>query len=422
MEEKADMRAVGEMRQCRHYSMFPKTGSQIFILLLVFLNSGIFSSTAANPFGIKGVSEALEFLNVMFALSYLWSQFWNKGTIAKIDFTVFFLVMCAFFYSALAAQIRFGQPLYYGLIEERRILIFLIYFPLAWAFRRRVITVQQIFSWVVMSAFVCAVLSVFVAAGIVSPLKVKEVSENAIREDRYGIGPAYIALASLLIIFRFVFNKGLSTVFQILFLLGVLVVIVQTRQILIALAISSLFLVGAARFAIWLAVAGGAIVLLSVSTDIVSGLFLKYQALFGQLASESYLEESARALTIITVLKEFLNGAWFGSGSLSALWKGGFAEIYQPTFFLADVGFFGTIYKYGVLSTLFYFIYFFVQFRALRAAKEHHYYRLIMAAWIFLLVMLPVAATIEYRGSMSGLLLAMSLGCAVEASRSVPKR
>jgi hypothetical protein len=398
-------------------SVFPKTWGQVILFMLVFLNAGIFASTSSNPLGIKGASELVELFCALFSFYYFWIQLYSKGTVSKIDFTVFGLIWAAFFYSAIAAQIRFGQPFYYGMIEERRLLNFFIYFPIAWGIRRGVVSIEQILSWIIGVALLCGLLSVLVVSGVIAPLKVIEVSVNTLREDRFGIGSAYIALASLILLFRIVKFKRKVLFAQFLFLVLVLLAVVQTRQILIALLISSIFLLGATRFAIWSTIAIGAFAVTAASSETVSSLLIKYQGLFLQLGSDEYLEASARALTINTIINEISGGAWLGSGALSGLWHDGFARLYGENFFLADVGFIGSLYKFGVLAFVLYAVYLSLQYKLLRASIGHQHYRLIMAAWVYLLVILPVAATLEYRGSISGMLLALSLGCTYEVNR-----
>jgi len=405
-------------KQVSLHSVIPKTWSQIFIFLLIFLNAGIFSATSSNPLGIKGASEFFELFCALFSFGYLLIQIYSKGTVSKIDLTVFAMIIAAFFYSALAAHLRFGQPIIYGLIEERRLLNVLVYFPIAWGIRRGVVTTDQIFSWIIGFALLCGVLSIMVISGVIAPLSDIEVSANTLREDRFGIGSAYIALASLLLLSKIVYSKRRVLFLQFLFLVLVLLAVVQTRQILIAVMVSSIFLLGMTRFAIWSTIAAAVFAVLATSTDMVSNLIIKYQTLFFQLGSEAYLEASARALTINSIVNQIMNGAWMGSGALSALWKNGFARIYGENFFLADVGFLGSLYKFGILAFALYWVYLSLQYKLMRHAKDHPYHRLLMAVWVYLLVILPVAATLEYRGSISGLLLAVSLGCAMEVSNS----
>ena len=384
---------------------------------MVFMNAGIFASTSSNPFGIKGASELVLLISTFFSFYFLWHQISRKGTVSKLDLTVFSLIWITLFYSALAAQMRFGQPFVYGLIEERRILYFMIYFPLTWGIRQDVITIEQLFGWIITTALICGILSMLVYFGAITPLNFREVGANSIRTDRFGIGSAYIALASLILLFKISKYKRWLLFSQLLFLVVILVMVIQTRQILIALLISSVILLGTTRFVIWTAITTGILAVTIVNSNAAYNLFIKYQALFLQLSSAEYLEASARILTTNTIVSEISAGAWLGSGALSSLWNGGFARLYGENFFLADVGIVGSAYKFGIMTFILYGVYFIMQYRVMRAAKNHSYFRLIMGIWIYLLAILPVAATLEYRGSIAGLLLAVSIGCSKEIKR-----
>ena len=381
------------------------------------MNAGMFASTASNPLGVKGANEIVELYCALYSLYYLWARATKAGSIPRLDLIVFGLIWAAFLYSGFAAQIRFGQPFYYGLIEERRILNFLVYFPVVRAIQRDIISVEQVFSWIVGIALLCGVLSVVVVSGVIPPIKDIDVSVNALREDRFGIGSAYMALATLILLFRMVYFKQRSLTAYLVFLVLVLLAVVQTRQILIAILISSLFILGTTRFAIWSFIMIGAVAILAVSTDWMWNLIVKYEALFMQLGSDDYLEASARALTVKDIIDEILNGAWLGSGALSAMWKGGFSNVYGEYFYLADVGFLGSIYKFGIWALVFYAVYLYIQYSVLKRARGHQYFRLVAGIWIYILIILPVAATLEYRGSISGLLLALSVGSAIELKR-----
>ena len=292
----------------------PVNFRQLFVFVLVFWNSQIFSASIANPLGIRGVQEALYLILLAFTAAYLSRQAIGQA-LHKTDVIVFFLVLCPFLYAPVAARLTYGQPIFYGLIEERRTLAFLIYFPLAWAFRNRVLSVYQLLTWVFWCSLACAILSVLVYLGILQPFQLRDVAAGSLRKDRYGIGVGYVSMATLFLLHRASSFRLFSRAAFLALFLGVLVVIVQTRQILIGIAIAilivrfpldrlrlrlqrtiQLFLLGGILFvaAVWLV----------SETTVVSRLVDKYQALFGQIASEQYLSQSARTQTITSIMGE----------------------------------------------------------------------------------------------------------------------
>ena len=396
------------------FKYLPKTNIQLFVFILILFNSQILSGTGGNPFGIKGVQEILYVVLLIFSILYIFQRLTTESRVFMTDALVLGLVISGLIYSALSSNLHFGQPILYGLFEERRILAFLIYFPVIWALRHSSITVQQLLSWIVISAIICSFLSIMVYIGLVPPIKVKEVSPLLLREERYGIGQFYIAFSVLIVASRISLSELISNFFLLILFLGVLIVIVQTRQILIALLIGLFILRGPLRFILWSTLP----ILLAIFTYTYiqpATVFLdKYITLATQIFSDDYISESARSLTIKTIEQEFLNGAWFGSGALSPLWQGGFPKIYHSNFYLADVGVFGSLYKFGLLAIPFYITYLLLQGNLIRNIYHHKYAKLITSTWVLLLVALPVAASIEYRGFLSGLLIALSIGCLLE--------
>lgn len=401
-------------------SYLPRTRLQLSIFMLILWNSQILSGTGSNPFGIKGVQEVLYALLIIFSILYvvLQVQAIGKSGPIKVDVFVLMLVFFGWFYSALAANIHFGQPVYFGLFEERRILAFLVYFPVAWAFRNNLLSVQQLLSWIVLSAVVCSLLSILVYSGLVSPIHVKEIGAYSIRVERYGIGQMYVSFAVLIVAQRLDFSKILPDLLLLLLFIGVLIIVVQTRQILVGLLLALIVLRGPIKLVYWFFPVFLFIFIAAPYIPFFAEFIDKYQILVNQVTSDEYITESARALTISAILYEFSEGAWFGFGALSLLWNGGFSNIYHSNFYLADVGFFGSFYKFGLLAIIYYAFYLSLQVKLLRKIKNHFYQRLILAAWVQLLIMSPLSAPIEYRGFISGLLLGITIGCSLEVRKT----
>lgn len=400
-------------------SYLPKNRYSLFVFILVLWNAQILSGTSTNPLGISGAQELFLVFLAAFSLFYIFQQFMSETRILKADAIVLTLIMGAYIYSAIAANFSFNQPVIYGLIEERRIFAFLIYFPIVWALRKNIVTVKQLLHWIVLSAVICALLSILFYLGIFTSLNDRQASELLIRSERYGIGQSTLAVATLIAVNRITIHRLLSGLLLIALFIGVLLVIVQTRQILIALLIALIFLKGPIKFFLWAIPPILLTIILYLYINPVTILFDRYFVLFNELLSESYATESARSLTIQTILKNLFDGAWLGSGALSTFFQGGFTSIYHSNFYLTDVGIFGSIYKFGLLTVLIYGTYLLLQGVSLFKASQHTYARLLFSIWILLLVILPVAATIEYRGYVSGLLLAITMGCIQECKQAI---
>lgn len=365
--------------------------------------------------GINGIQELLYAVLVVFSLFYVAYQFINESRIVRTDAIVIFLVFFGIIYSSMLSHIHFDQPLQLGLLEERRILAFLVYFPIIWALRAGIINVDQLLSWIVVAALICSIFSILIYIGLISPLNIKETT-SILREERYSIGQFHIALASLIIVSRLTYTNFFQSILLLVLFLGVLIVIVQTRQILIAMLIALIYLRGPIKFSIWLIPTILISYIAYSNIDVFNAFVEKYFTLLNTLLSESYATESARSLTITTIFKELSEGNWFGLGAVSPLFNGGFPNIYHSNFYLADVGLFGTIYKFGIVSIPLYLTYYIVQSSTLIRIRQHKHTKLLVSIWILLIATFPVAATIEYRGYISGLLLAISIGCLLDSN------
>lgn len=392
----------------------PRTPLQLFLCFLVFANSQIFSASVSNPIGIKFFQELIYLVLLAFTSVYLLTKMRRSVRFHKIDLLVLGLVTFSVLYSALAAWLRFGQPIQYGIIEERRILAVLIYFPIVWSLRTRATSLDQILTWVAFAGLFCAAVSIGIFTGVIPPLHEIQSSPGVLRDDRFAVGLANMSFATLIIIQRMEGVKRRAGWLMTLFLIGVLVIVGQTRQILISLFAAIMVLRNSFRWFAYLLILIVVILLIVRSTDFGANLLGTYQELFAQMFTEEYLTQSARALSIWVVIQEFLHGAWLGSGSLSLLWRGGFSKVYGDYFFLADIGIFGTVYKFGVIALPYTLVYLYSQFSILRKIRGHSHYRLLLAAWCQLLILMPVAATVDHRGFVAGLILALSVYCQKE--------
>jgi len=382
------------------------------LFLFLFFNSQIFAFTSSNPMGLKGFQEGYYVALLLFSSLYLFSQFHSsRGFVYKSDLTVVLLVTLLMSYSAFAAHVRFGQPIMYGLIEERRIFSILIYFPIIWALRNRCVNIYEVFSIITLTAFICLILTFLVQFGIISKITVQDYSTGALRQERYGIGQHYIAIALLYSVFLYL--NGIDTNLQIIKVLSlflVLVTVVQTRQIVLAVFIGSMIM--SLRLSVRLLVR-----MLCLSAILVAIITVYYSnnpsqfdtalILFSELRNHEYLTESARAVGYSIVYAELIAGNIWGNGSLSLLWKNGFSRIYGDYFFLADIGVVGSFFKFGLLAIIIYLAFYLTIFSKCFSARKSESFKLTLGVISYLTITAPVAAPLEYRGFIAGLVMAV---------------
>ena len=141
---------------------------------------------------------------------------------------------------------------------------------------------------------------------------------------------------------------------------------------------------------------------------LLSAQFQFYIELFSQLLSSNYLQSSWRVLSIREVILSTQAGGIFGHGSLSLIWQEGFHRVIGEHFFLADIGIIGTFYRYGLFGIFWYLVWMVIQLTLIAKMPAGSRRRSDFAILLFLIVLLPVAAPFEYRGFVTGVLLAMT--------------
>lgn len=380
----------------------------VFSFLILFLNTGVFLGSAGNPIGIDGVQEAFYVFLIVWALGWLIEQQRRFGTVPKIDLFVFLIVPFLMVYSAFSAQKVYGQPYLFGLIEERRILAMFIYFPVVTMLRLRWVDIVQFERMVVFSGLICALLAIGLSLDLVPRIQETAGSEFALRGERNTVGASFVAVAIPFVIAARRGEWRGWAVPLILILACTLLFVMQTRQLMLASGIAALYLLRGPRAALILlgvAMLGYAAVLFLPG---VSDRLVVLQQALDELTTEKYLTESWRGLAYSDALTALERGEIWGHGALSSLWNGGFALVFGPYFFLADIGIVGTFFRYGVIGVLVYFAYIKVQSRQLVAVPRQLHRPVYGAAFIFLVAAMPVGAPLEYRGNIAGLILGAS--------------
>lgn len=377
---------------------------RLLIALVLVLNAQILAGTGLNPWGIRGAQEAFYGLLILWSGAELARQQRMRGRVAGLDLAVLGLVIGLAGYNATAALIVYGQPLWLGLIEERRILAVLIYFPVMTALRCHWISIARLERTLIGTAVLAALLTLGVWAGVLPALQTTATAPGT----RLAIGQGMMMVVFPLLVLPRGDIAALARVLALVLLAGVLVVIVQSRQILFAALAGALYAARGPRAVAALVTAG---LLLALAVALIPGareIALSYQDRLVIVLSDSYLTESWRALAIADVRAALGAGALLGHGGLSPQFDGGFATVMGPYFFLADIGLFGTAFRSGLIGLVVYAGYIALQIRLIRRIADRRRRLMCGAMFVVVLAALPVAAPLEYRGFVSGLILAIS--------------
>lgn len=372
----------------------------LLLAFVVFFNSEILNGIGSNPLGIKGVQEVFYLFLICFSFLYILSKARPIQDVFIISLT-FLLIML----SAVSSAIKFGQPIEYGIIENRKVLALLVYFPLIYVLRSERVSYSQLEKAVVNMAVVCAIISVCIYLGLIPTINSIEYKSNNLREIRFAIGQVFIATSIVLLLAPVGKSVHAFRLHKAFVLAFVLIFIIQSRQLILITMLGLLLVGGYRRF--W--VISGIIIIVSflVVGDFLT-IFNSSFELFSYTLSNEYINYSWRAQSISTIIGEFLNQPGFGFGGLYIGWQDGFHNVYGPYFFLADVGIFGSLYRYGLLTFPIYGLYIALQVGILMKIKDHSYRRLFTVLFIMVLIGSPVGAPLEFRGQLTGFILAAS--------------
>jgi len=376
--------------------------------LIVLFNSQIFRKAAANPLGVAGVQEFFYAVLSVWALASVLAQIVDCGRVNRLDLFVLLSVVGLSVYSATLAFFGFGQPIFYGLIEERRLLSLLVYFPISTMLIRRWVTIAKLENLVIAVALLCAAITIAVYIGIIPEISTVQQRESSIRGERYGVGQHFIAIAILYLLARagastINFRQGLAG-----FLFLVLLIIVQTRHILFGLVGSLVIMLTNVRVIATLVVA---IILFAVLVSMspqVNTFLQNYRVILQGGFTVEYFTQSWRAQSIGVAIDSFFGSGFWGNGALLLAWNDGFHRIHGPYFFLADIGFFGSLYRYGVVGLVVYLFYVLIQTRLLLGINRKDKRILYAAFFVMIIVGAPLSAPLEYRGFLTGFVLAVT--------------
>ncbi|MBE7374603.1 hypothetical protein [Pseudomonas lopnurensis] len=323
------------------------------LILAVVLHFSVFGESPHNPYGIKGVNELYLAICIVFTILLLLAS----AEEAPREFRVLmyyslYSVVVLLVMPAVFAYFTYGQPIVYGLIEERRVLFCLGFAPLLFLGKR--VSTLQFERGLLYAALIAAFLSWCFKFGVIPDLRPEVRSDD--RPDRSSIGPYLICFGYFYCIQ--IWSKGISPIngakrsrnlYLIIaaVLLLTLVFATQTRQLIVLCLAFTLFCLRA-KAIIW---AASLSILLSPFYFYPSLLeVLGFNAEFYDSTLETGIEDGARPHTIAAIFMHLDQVNWLPSGSLSLMWQDGFIPYFGEHFFLSDVGIIGTLFRFGFLT------------------------------------------------------------------------
>jgi len=379
--------------------------------LLLFLNSTCLFLTDNKKAGLPWLRELFIVAVVVCGLSLL--LVWKRAHQSRASLWVLCFGLLLPVLSALLANVKFGQPLTFGLLEERRSFLYLLFFPAWYLMIKARVTQEELERFFLISGIACAVIGYLYYFGVVPenrdiPFTVdeKDYGLNPLRPNRFSIGGPYVSACAFMLMYRLKRRFSWPTVLTLLLFASYLWLVIQTRNTMVIWALAGVWIFRS-RLGALLKLGFAVVSILLVAYFIVPGFFAEQYVRFNALLFEATAQGGVRSTTSEIVLQEVARNYYIGMGALSLQWQNGFERLYNAYFYLSDVGLLGVLYRYGFLTPIIALIYYVGYWRIMR--RCHNKGDLLSALQLdfcFNAINFFLSTSIMYGGDMAGIAIA----------------
>jgi hypothetical protein len=390
---------------------------RILLFLMLYFDSRAWFGKN-NFVEVPGAQEAFLALLVLFFLVVVLPKVVLKFKIEASGAFVLSIIGFVLLASSLGARIAYGQPILAGMIEERRVLSYLVFFPVAYAVRSKLVSARTVLNYVTGSALLCVINAFIYYILLSSVISAQSLTSEAdARADRTPLGTGFVLIALCYVLSRYVERPKVHWALLWLVFVFDVVVLEQGRQTMIAVVLVSLLL-------LWRdAKAAKGLALTSICTMVailpfiwaaVLRIWQKYVFLFVLLATEGNTrDQSVQAVLTSNIL--------LPHGALWAQWHDGFVNYFGPNFFLSDIGLFGELFRYGVIFLAILLLYYYGYIYNLIRHSEWNTVTRSCAAFIIILLILHIfQPVIEHGGFDVGVILALIATGSHRSSARIP--
>lgn len=321
---------------------------------MIFLNTGAIFLSDDKKSGILFLRELylLGIVGAAFMLCLIWRRVYQSKAAMWVLFFGVFIPL----FSALLAYLNFGQPLIYGLLEERRSLAWLSFFLVLFLLIKTKPEQHHLESFFMTSAIFATVIGFLYYFSIIPdnpiPSFARDVKDTGdLRPNRYRIGAGAVTLAAYILLYRLRDQLSIKSLALLLYFAAYLWLVVQTRSTMLIWALAAVWvfrkrLDSAAKVAL---TAG---ILLGMSYLMFPEFYVQQYEKLLLMYDEAVNSPGVRDDTIATIMEAQRQNNYIGMGALSLQWNGGFGTLYDPHFYLSDVGIIGVFYRFGFLTPL----------------------------------------------------------------------
>jgi hypothetical protein len=381
------------------------------LFILLFLNSACLFLTDNKKAGLPYLREMFIVAIVLSALTLL--LVWKRAHHSRAAFWVVCFGLLLPLMSACLANAKFGQPVLFGLLEERRSFLYMLFFPALYLMIKARPTQEELERFFLVSGLACVTVGYLYYLGILPEnndvaftVDEKDYGLNPLRPNRFSVGAAYVSVCAYMLMYRLRRDYSLASVALLLLFASYLWLVLQTRNTMLVWALAGLWIFRS-RWGVLLKSGVAVVAIVEVAYFIVPDFFTDQYERFNALLFEATSEGGVRATTSDIVLQEIQQNYYIGMGALSLQWQNGFARLYSAYFYLSDVGLLGVLYRFGFLTPIIGLFYYFGYWRIMRQCRRKG--DLLSALQLdFLLNALNffLSTSIMYGGDLAGLAIA----------------
>lgn len=379
--------------------------------LLLFFNSTCLFLTDNKTSGLPYLREMFIVAVLLCALVLL--LVWKRARQSRAGLWVMCFGLLLPVLSALLANAKFEQPIVFGLLEERRSFLYLLFFPAWYLMIKARPTQEELERFFLCSGLACVAVGYLYYLGAVPEnndvafnVDEKDYGLNPLRPNRFSIGAPYVSACAFMLMYRLKREFSLVTALLLLLFASYLWMVLQTRNTMLIWALAGVWIFRSrlnVLLKLGVAVCGFMLVAYLIAPDLFSEQYARFNALLFEATSEG----GVRSTTSEIVLREVAQNYYVGMGALSLQWQNGFARFYSSYFYLSDVGLLGVLYRYGFLTPVIAVIYYVGYWRIMRKCrKKGDLLNALQLDFSFNCINFFLSTSIMYGGELAGLAIA----------------
>ena len=345
------------------------------LFMVLFLNSACLFLTDNKSAGLPYLRELFIIVIMVCALFLL--LVWKRAQQSRASVWIVCFGLLLPVLSALLANAKFGQPLTFGLLEERRSFLYLLFFPLWYLMIKARPTQEQLERFFLCSGLACVAVGYLYYVGVIPEnsdvaftVDEKDYGLEPLRPNRFSIGAPYVSACAFMLMYRLKRHFSVVSVLLLLLFTSYLWLVIQTRNTMLIWALAGVWIFRSQWGALLKVGVALVAILLAAYFILPEAFFDEQYARFNALLAEATSEGGVRSTTADIVLREVAQNYYIGMGALSLQWQNGFARLYNSYFYLSDVGLLGVFYRFGFFTPVIALIYYIGYWRIMRQCRN----------------------------------------------------